>query len=179
MREADLVEMLRQGGYVIYFRHAATDRGGVDSIDLPPERQRNLSEQGIADSKAIGEAFRALDIPVGEVLASPFERCKDTVRLAFGRVQARRELLGLLSDDAGTEERAAYLRRQLRTPPAAGKNRIISAHYSNIQRVAGVTLAEGEAAVFRPVDAGDFELVAVLMPDDWSRLPSAGRVMQD
>lgn len=179
LKGAALIEALQEGGYVIYFRHAATDRGGVDSIDMPPEQQRNLSKSGIADSKAIGDAFRKLAIPVGRVLASPFERTKDTARLAFGRVEARSELLGLLSDDAGARKRAAFLRRMLNTPPAPGKNRILSAHYSNIQRVAGITLAESEAAVFRPMGSGGFELVATLMPEDWVRLASASGVTQD
>ena len=167
-----LVEALRQGGYVIYFRHAATDHGGVDSVEWPREQQRNLSETGRADAEAIGRAFRALGIPVGRVLASPFYRTIDTAQLAFDRAEIAPELLGLLSDDAGRAERAAALRRLLSTPPEPGLNTVLVAHLSNLQEVAGVSLPEGGAAIFQPLGPGGFRLVARLTPAEWTALAS-------
>src|SRR3970040_1898699 len=43
---AALVEALRQGGYVIYFRHARTDFSQKDVSLAGCERQRNLSDYG-------------------------------------------------------------------------------------------------------------------------------------
>ncbi|MFD0860495.1 histidine phosphatase family protein [Roseovarius aquimarinus] len=163
-----LREALRRGGHVIYFRHGATTWSGIDHIDWPRERQRLLSDLGIAQSERIGAAFRAANFPVGEVLASPFARCRDMAEIAFGRVEERRELLGLLSDDAGRAGRIAYLRDLLTTPPAEGTNRVIVAHRSNIEEVAGARLAEGEALVTRPAPQG-FETLAQWMPEDWAR----------
>jgi phosphohistidine phosphatase SixA len=165
-----LVDALRRGGYVIYFRHAATDRGGVDSVEWPRERQRNLSEAGRADAEAIGRAFRALGIPVGRVLASPFYRTMDTAQLAFGRFEVAPELLGLLSDDAGRAERAAAARRLLGTPPEPGLNTVLVAHQSNLQDATGVSLPEGGAAVVQPLGSGAFRLVARPTPADWTAL---------
>jgi len=154
---AALVAALRQGGHVIYLRHAATDRGGVDPIDSLGDcaAQRNLSAQGRADAAAIGAAVRTLGIPVGRVLASPFCRTLDTARLAFGAAEPTDDLLGLLNarDDAERERRATALRRRLGTPPAAGTNTVLVGHASNIAEVAGVSLPEGGAAVFRPTAA--------------------------
>jgi phosphohistidine phosphatase SixA len=165
-----LVDALRRGGYVIYFRHAATDRGGVDSVAWPREQQRNLSEAGRADAEAIGRAFRALGIPVGRVLASPFYRTMDTAQLAFGRFEVTPELLGLLSDDAGRAERAAAVRRLLGTPPEPWLNTVLVAHQSNLQDAAGVSLPEGGAAVVQPLGSGEFRPVARLTPADWTAL---------
>ena len=44
----------------------------------------------------IGSEFKALNIPVGNVIASPFCRCMDTARIAFGRVTAADEVRGIL-----------------------------------------------------------------------------------
>ena len=57
----ELVEALREGGYVVYLRHAATDRSKEDDpvLDLDDcATQRNLSEDGRDQSREIGEAFR-------------------------------------------------------------------------------------------------------------------------
>lgn len=110
---AQIVEALQAGGHVVYFRHAATTRSGVDRIEWPRSRQRLLSELGIEQSQRIGAAFQRHRIPVGDVLASPFARCRDMAEIAFGRVEERRELLGLLSDSDGRPARVAYLRTKM------------------------------------------------------------------
>lgn len=161
-----LIDALRDGGHVVYFRHAATTWSGIDSIDWPRERQRLLSPRGIEDSRRIGAAWRRHGLPVGEILSSPFARCRDMAELAFGRVEERMELLGLLSDDAGRPARIAYLRGRLSAVPTGG-NRVIVSHRSNIAKVAGVALEEGDAAILRP-DGTGFQVLGVLRPGDWA-----------
>ncbi|MEM1149136.1 MAG: histidine phosphatase family protein [Pseudomonadota bacterium] len=167
--QAELRDSLRDGGHVIYFRHGATTWSGIDQIDWPRERQRLLSDLGIEQSERIGAAFRSEGFPVGDVLASPFARCRDMAEIAFGRVEERMELLGLLADREGRDERIAYLRGRMSTPPAAGTNRVIVSHRSNIAEVAGARLAEGEALITRPVSRG-FRSVAQWMPGDWTNI---------
>src|SRR2546423_4067563 len=86
-----LVNALRRGGYVIYFRHTSTDFGqndeGMTSYD-DCTKQRNLTEQGRAEARAIGVAIAKLQIPIGDVLASPYCRTLETARLIFGRATA-------------------------------------------------------------------------------------------
>ena len=166
--QTELRDDLQRGGFVIYFRHGATTWSGIDQIDWPRERQRLLSDLGIQQSEQIGAAFRSAGIPFGEVLASPFARCRDMAEIAFGRVEERMELIGLLSDSAGQPARIRYLRDKLVSPPTAGTNRIIVSHRSNIAEVAGVSLAEGEAAITRPTAQG-FETRAQWMPEDWAQ----------
>ncbi|MEM9230482.1 MAG: histidine phosphatase family protein [Pseudomonadota bacterium] len=165
--QQDLRGALRRGGQVIYFRHGATTRSGVDRIEWPRARQRLLSDLGIRQSEQIGAAFRSEGFPVGDVLASPFARCRDMAEIAFGRVEERMELMGLLSDDDGRAARVAYLRERMTTPPAIGTNRIIVSHRSNIAQVAGASLEEGEAVITRP-NGTDFETLAQWMPADWT-----------
>ncbi|MEL6978958.1 MAG: histidine phosphatase family protein [Pseudomonadota bacterium] len=167
---ADARAALRAGEAAVYFRHAATTWSGVDRIEWPRERQRLLSEEGVAQSRLIGAAFERLGAPIGEVLASPFARCRDMAEIAFGRVEERFELLGLLSDAEGRPERVAYLRERLSTPTGGAGNRIIVSHRSNIAEVAGVSLGEGDAVVLRPRGDGRFEQLAMLRPDDWAAL---------
>jgi hypothetical protein len=89
--QADLVEVLRQGGYHLFFRHAITDGDDPRKVNPPNETlancasQRLLNEAGRAQARQIGLTITQLGIPVGDVYASPFCRCEETARLAFAR----------------------------------------------------------------------------------------------
>lgn len=162
------IEALQKGGYVIYFRHGATTYPGIDRLEWPRERQRLLSEKGIKQSEIIGKAFKENNIPVGEVLASPFYRCRDMAEIAFGRVDEDILLIGLLSDSEGRPARIQYLTEKVTMPPKEGTNRVIVAHRSNIEAVAGVFLQEGEAIVLQPNDTDTgFTKHGTFMPKDW------------
>jgi phosphohistidine phosphatase SixA len=164
------VDALRRGGYVLYFRHAATDMSkndaGMMSFDDCPT-QRNLVDRGRDDARAIGAAIRALGIPVGNVRASPFCRTVETAELAFGRADKTAEVRGgpVRADDPA---RYAPLRKLLAQRPAPGTNDVIVSHGNPFYAVAGAPyLAEGEAAVVQPT--GDaFRVVARIRVEDWS-----------
>ena len=79
-----LLDALRAGGYTLYFRHAARDR----TQSLPPEKSDCLVESGKAQARAIGEAMKALRIPIGESIASPMCRTMETAELIAGRAKA-------------------------------------------------------------------------------------------
>ena len=160
-------DALSAGEAVVYFRHGATTWSGVDRIEWPREQQRLLSDLGIAQSERIGAAFRSQNFPVGEVIASPFTRCRDMAEIAFGRVEERMELLGLLSDTQGRADRIAYLRSKL-SEPTKGGNRIIVAHRSNIAEAAGVSLGEGDAVIVRPT-GNSWETLVQMSPEDWGQ----------
>ena len=171
----DLVTALQGGGYVVYFRHAATDfsQTDTDTQNLADcSTQRNLVPEGRADARAIGRAFRALRIPVGQVLASKYCRTRQTALLAFGRVRTTSNITSLPSAETPLEEarRVEALRELLGKPPAPGKNRVLVAHLFNIQAAAGVLLEEGEAAIFEPRGGKRFRLVATLLPEEWAAL---------
>lgn len=148
-----LLEALREGGFVIYFRHAATDTSYDQNVDLKNcATQRNLSQRGKEQSVAIGEGFEALGIPVGEVRSSGFCRTKETAELAFGEVTLDPDLTPFTATVSEPEEqqKAEALVELLSTPPEEGTNRVIVAHQHNIAEAAGIELDEGEGAIFLP-----------------------------
>ena len=165
-----LAQALRRGGYVIYFRHGATDFGQNDDRMTGYEdcaSQRNLTERGRADARAIGAAMRSLRIPVETVLASPFCRTRETAELIFGRANVDARVRGgpARSDDA---ERYAALRGLLSTPVTAGTNLAIVSHGNPFVALAGPPyLAEGEAAIVEPLGKGEFRVVGKIRSDQW------------
>lgn len=168
--DPSIVAKLREGGLVLYMRHASTDFSQNDAAMKSYEdcaHQRNLTEKGHAEAREIGAHLKRLSIPVGQVLASPFCRTMETARLAFGRAQAMNEVRG---GPAQPEDPRRYdeLRKLLSTPVAKGENRVISSHGNPFHAVAGAPyLAEGEIAVVRPDGAMRFTVIARIRPQDW------------
>lgn len=172
---SQLLADLRHGGYVLYFRHAATDFSQNDEKMKRYEDcadQRNLIDKGRADARAAGAAIRQLGIPVERVLASPFCRTVETAELLFGQVEKMTEVRGGPAVSAGSD-RYAPLRRILATPVRAGSNLAVVSHGNPFYSVAGPPyLAEGEAAIIRPLGA-DFQVVARVRIDGWEDLKSS------
>ncbi len=154
--DRSLLEALREGGFVIYFRHAATDTRSDQNVDFDTcATQRNLSQRGKDQATEIGAGFDALGIPVGEVRASEYCRTAATAKLAFGEDGVTLDPnLTPLADDSPEQKaaKAEVLAELLSTPPAAGTNTVIVGHHSNIAALLpDLELDEGEAAVFLPV----------------------------
>lgn len=168
-----LREALLRGGYVLYFRHAATDFSQNDEQMTGYEdcaRQRNLTERGREEARTIGAAVRRLGIPVTTVLASPFCRTRETAELIFGRSSADARVRGgpARSEDP---ERYGALRALLSTPVAAGGNVAIVSHGNPFRALTDAAyLAEGEAAVVEPLGPNGFRIVARIRPDGWGAL---------
>lgn len=165
-----LLDELRRGGLLIYFRHADTpnyedpEPGALENCAT----QRNLSKVGREMARNIGLAFRELEIPIGIVRASPYCRCLDTARLAFGRVESD-AWLRLSGDDNDPEElkRRQLLQRLARIKPLPGTNTIFVGHGSGPTALgAGGHAAEGEAAVVRPTGEG-YVYLGSIRPDGW------------
>jgi len=168
-----LLVALRDGGFVLYFRHTSTDFGQNDEQMTGYEdcaRQRNLTDRGREEAKRIGADIKRLAIPVGDVLASPFCRTMETARLIFGGASATNAVRGGPARPE-SPERYAELRKLLSTPPPAGVNLVIVSHGNPFAAVAGPPyLAEGEAAVIRPSGSAGFVIVARVTKDGWAAL---------
>ena len=173
---AALRDALLRGGYVLYFRHASTDFGQNDEQMSGYEdcaRQRNLTERGRAEARAIGTAIRRLGVPIGDVLASPFCRTRETAQLIFGRAVVDTRVRGGPADDGA---RYAPLRTLLATTINSGTNLVIVSHGNPFRAVAGPPyLSEGEAAVIQPLGGERFRIVARIRPDGWDALRSLTR----
>src|SRR5437867_12142921 len=81
---ADLLPELRKGGYVLFIRHPKTNPDQADTDPLHLENvkaQRQLSDEGRQQAKTLGEAFHALKLPIGKVIASKFQRAQEAAKL--------------------------------------------------------------------------------------------------
>jgi phosphohistidine phosphatase SixA len=170
---AQLLAALREGGLVLYFRHASTDFGQNDEQMTGYEdcaRQRNLTDAGRDEARRIGAAIKRLDIPVAEVMASPFCRTMETAQLIFGRATSTAAVRGGPARP-DTPDRYTELRKLLATPPRQGTDLAIVSHGNPFAAVAGTPyLAEGEAAVIRPLGAQGFVVIARIPKDAWDAL---------
>ena len=165
----EALALLRGGGYVLYFRHAATDFGQNDAQMTGFDdcvSQRNLTDRGREDARAIGAAIRALGVPIGQVRVSPYCRTVETATLAFGRAEKTPAVRGGPAQ-ADNPERYAALRTLLAQRPAPGVNDVIVSHGNPFFAVAGPPyLAEGEVAVVAPERDG-FRVVARIKVAEW------------
>jgi len=177
-----LIAALRAGGHTIYFRHAETDWSQQDHVFQPGDwkscdgsKVRQLADIGRATAKRVGEALRALKIPVDRVLSSEYCRAVETAKLMdVAPVETTLDIMNMRAAElvGGRAQVIARARAVLATPPPAGTNVVITAH-GNLSRAAtGVYPGEAGAGVFIADSEGEhgFKLVAELTPADWARL---------
>src|SRR5262245_15168021 len=171
-----LVAQMKQGGYVIVFRHGATHRDQADTDPLNHDnvaKQRLLSESGREVAKQVGDAFRQLGIPLGKVYTSRFNRAVETAKLVSGgEVTTTIDITegGLVVSPIENDRRAEAFRKLVGSMPDAGKNTLIVTHKPNIMDAFGkdwFDVREGEASVFRPDGSGKAVLVARVQAIDW------------
>jgi broad specificity phosphatase PhoE len=182
--QADWIDDVRRGGYVIVIRHGATFSNQADTDPLNITNvaaQRQLNDQGRAQAKAMGEAMRALKIPVGTVVTSMFQRAVDTgTLLGFGEVKSTFDVTegGLVVTPDENTRRTQALRKLAGTPQPAGSNLVIVTHKPNIIDAFGkdwFDVREGEASVFQPDGQGGYKPVVRIKADAWSNLAKAAR----
>ena len=169
-----IVSKLQQGGYVIFFRHAATDHSQID-VDKKNlencETQRRLDDMGREQSKTIGEGFKALDIPVGDVITSHYCRCINTAKIAFGKATPTMDITSIQGVTPEVkQQRISNLRKMLATPPKPGTNTILVAHKWMFKDASGHLLEEGEAAIFLPQAHNTTHFVRRVKPEEWIKL---------
>jgi phosphohistidine phosphatase SixA len=176
-----LVTELRQGGYVIMFRHGATDDSQKDVYPLnfsDMAAQRQLSAKGRKMAADVGQAIRKLGLPLGLVLTSKLNRAVETGRLLSGRdVQAVDALTdsggsaSAMANPGGTNRKAgAALRDLVNTPPTGGTDTVLVTHKTNFADAFGKDagdVQEGEAFVYKPDTSGQPKLVARVKAADW------------
>ena len=159
--DAQVWAALKQGGKVILLRHTHVDiREGIGHL-APGNcaEEVNLSSRGVEQAKRIGEAFRAHGIVVGEVLTSPYCRCIDTGRFAFGRAMPVQYLKppGVVSEDQAklNQERIVQEILKHRDP----SNLVMITHDLDIANVVlEDTVPMGEFFVVQP-NGADFDVI--------------------
>ena len=175
----ELLAALRLGGYVIFFRHAQTEKDYADQADPKMDlnncaTQRALNSKGIEQAKTIGLAFKDASIPVGKVLASDYCRAWKTADLAFGRYQ-RTEALNFAKAEEYTKAQKRQMRNAI-TPllaakPAGKVNTVLVGHDDVFDAATGIyPEPQGVAYVLKPKGNGKFDILANLLPEEWAML---------
>ena len=171
-----LASSMRNGGYVVVFRHAPTNRDQSDTDPLnysDTTHQRLLSAKGREIAKQVGDAFRTLGIPIGTVYTSAYSRAVETGKLIGGGDVSRTPDVtegGLVATPIENDRRAAALKSLAATVPAVGTNTVIVTHKPNLVDAFGadwVSSKDGEASVFKPDGSGGAVLVARVQTAAW------------
>jgi len=172
------VKALQGGGHVIVFRHGAThnDQADTDPLNISNvAKQRQLNDQGRALAREIGEAMRKLQIPVGQVVTSQFNRAVETgTLLGFGAVTSTADITegGLVVTPMENNRRAAAMKKLAATAPPAGTNAVLVSHKPNILDGFGkdwFDIREGEASIFKPDGSGGSKFIARVQAADWAK----------
>ena len=146
---------LRKGGMVVLMRHTATEPGLGDPAGFRLDdctTQRNLSDEGRAHARRIGERFRAERVQVAQVFTSPWCRCRETAMLAFGRAEDWTPLSSFFDFPHQEPEFTERVRKRIgtyaRRKPAG--NVVMVTHNVNIAALSKHSVATGEMVLMRP-----------------------------
>tara|TARA_B100000965_G_C19444976_1_gene692620 strand:- start:175 stop:723 length:549 start_codon:yes stop_codon:yes gene_type:complete len=148
--EENLINSLKEGGKLIFIRHAIAPGGGdPDNFKLNDcSTQRNLNQDGIEQSKRIGFFFKENKIPIDKVLSSEWCRCRDTAKYAFKNFKTFDALNSFYSlkfkknKDKQISDLKKYISRW-----NAKKNLVFVTHYVVILEMLDMAPSSGEIIV--------------------------------
>lgn len=164
----ETTRLLREGGVVIAFRHALAP-GTFD----PPEftlgdcgTQRNLSDEGRAQARRIGQWFQARGLQPAAVRSSPWCRCMDTATLAFGRAEPWPALGSPRGSDAQANARHLQDLRAALAAASAQRGRFEAwvTHMFVLSDLTQQGSSSGEGLVLRAGPDGAVQVLARLAP---------------
>lgn len=158
---------LREGGYVLLIRHAATDPGVGDPAGFKLDdcvTQRNLNAEGREQARRLGERLRGERVPVAKVFTSPWCRCRDTATLAFGKAEDWEALSNIFDQRDREADRSERVRKRVgsfadRKP---GGNVVMMTHGINIAALTRISPAPGGIVVLRPDGCCGFKVAGTL-----------------
>ena len=179
-KPSELLTKLKEGGYVIYFRHAQTIRDYADQAD-PKMRlndcntQRKLSSIGIQQAKEIGASFKRNNIPINQVISSDYCRSWKTAKLAFGQYN-KNSKLNFLPFEEYTSDQVKEMRSNLNpflsAKPPKGKNTVIVGHDDLFEAATGIyPKPQGIAYVVLPYGNGSYKVLGKILPNEWKDFP--------
>ena len=142
--------LLKEGKKLIFIRHAIAPGGGdpVDFDILRCETQRNLSKEGIAQSKNIGKFFSENNIKIDKVLSSEWCRCKQTAQYAFNKYETKSFLNSFFSEKfASNKKKQINDLKKYINEWSGDNNLVLVTHYVIIQEVLNITSFSGELII--------------------------------
>ena len=179
----ELISALKQGGYVLVFRHGATDESQKDVYPFKFDdmsAQRQLSDKGREMAREMGAAIKKLGIPVGDVYTSRLNRAVETAKLLAEKDVKPVDALtdssagsaaGMANPTGGNAKIGAAVRRLVDAAPAAGTDTFLVTHKPNMADAFGKAAGdsqEGEAFVYKASGSGPATLVGRIKAADWT-----------
>ena len=171
-----LLASIKNGGYIIYFRHTTTERDYADQADPlmsldDCSSQRKLSTQGIKESYEIGMAFASKEIPVGEIIVSEYCRSWKTANLAFGEWTQKDSRLNFLPYEDYTKSHVELMKKNvmplLSRAPLPGTNKVIIGHDDPFEAVTGIyPEPQGIAYILQPDGGTSFKIIDSVLPSE-------------
>lgn len=146
----DLIQSLKEGGKIIFIRHAYAPGGGdPDNFDVNDcSTQRNLNNEGISQSKVIGEFFIKNKIQIDQVLSSEWCRCKDTAKYAFKNFKTFNALNSFFSSKfAQNEDKQIKDLKHFIQNWKSEKNLVLVTHYVVISSMLNMAVGSGEIVI--------------------------------
>ena len=150
LSEDKILESLKEGGKIIFIRHAYAPGGGdPQNFNINDcSTQRNLSDEGINQSKLIGEFFKTNKIKIDKGLSSEWCRCKDTAKFAFNDFETFDALNSFFSAKFAKNEKKQIkdLKNYIKNWKS-NKNLILVTHYMVISSILNIAVGSGEIVI--------------------------------
>ena len=146
----EIVNSLKKGKKLIFIRHAiAPGNGDPDNFNIKDcSTQRNLSKNGINQSKKIGLFFKNNKIKIDKVLSSEWCRCKDTAKYAFVNFETFNALNSFYDERFAANETKQIndLKKYIKKWDS-DKNLVFVTHYVVISSILNTGTSSGEIIV--------------------------------
>ena len=141
----------KEGDKIILIRHSiAPGSGDPTGFKIKDcKTQRNLSKEGINQSKTIGKLFKKNEIKIDKVLSSQWCRCKDTAKYAFKNYKEFSALNSTFQKpyDKNAKKQIKELKDYIQKWRGNGGNLILVTHYVIITAITNVAPRSGEIVI--------------------------------
>jgi len=151
-------------------RHGLTTPGAGDPLGFRLDdckTQRNLIDEGRAESRRLGELLRAQGIPIERVLSSEWCRCVETAELlGAGPVAMEPALNNLYGRPQNREKQVREMRALIAGWKGPG-NLLLSTHGANMGALMGINPETAAGVVLAPAPGTDegFRVVGRISPE--------------
>ena len=145
-----ILDYLKEGKKIIFIRHAvAPGNGDPDNFKINDcKTQRNLSKDGIKQSKKIGIFFEKNKIKIDKILSSEWCRCKDTAKIAFKNFETFDALNSFYDEKFASNKdiQIKNLKKYIKSWES-DKNLILVTHFVVISSILNIGTSSGEMII--------------------------------
>ena len=148
--DENIVEILKKNNNIIFIRHSlAPGTGDPENINLNDcKTQRNLNNEGIKQSKKIGNFFEKNNIIVEHIFSSEWCRCKDTAFHAFESFKTFDALNSFYSEKFYKNKNKQIKKlKKFISDWDNNSNLILVTHYVVILEILGIGAGSGEIII--------------------------------